>query len=332
MNRNKLELLANYGYISNNFVEIGHDARILTYIYKYAEKSFLFNDFSSFMEKMKKKAEISVIIPVYNRAWCIAEAMDSVLSQTIDTFELIIVDDGSTDSTEDILKKYLEEHENIRVINQENKGVSAARNTGILNSNGNYIAFLDSDDLWEPGKLQAQMDFFNANPGCLVCQTDEIWIRNGKRINPKFRHKKQSGDIFIPSLSLCLVSPSAVMMKREFFEKTGVFDESMAACEDYDLWLRGALNLEFGLVDEPYVIKTGGHDDQLSSMPLLDKLRIYSIDKILTMGVDCEVRKKACIEKLVEKCRIYMNGCKKRSKWEEYNIYEALMLHWEDKY
>lgn len=283
------------------------------------------------MQKNYSNNLVSVIIPSYNRAWCLKNAIDSVLSQSYENYELIVVDDGSTDLTKDILDEYVKKHKNIRVLFQENKGVSAARNNGILNSKGDFISFLDSDDLWEREKLKSQIDFFNENKDIYVCQTQEIWVRNNKRVNPKFRHKKPVGDIFIPSLSLCLVSPSAVMMKRSFFDKVGLFDETMAACEDYDLWLRSSLIFEFGLVNEAYVIKNGGHDDQLSSMPLLDKLRIFSIDKLLKKGIDDKIKRLAAIDKLMEKCEIYLGGCEKRSKWEEYDFYNKLARFWEER-
>jgi len=133
---------------------------------------------------------VSVIIPTFNRAWILEEAVDSVLSQEFQDFELIVVDDGSTDNTWDILNGY---QENVILVRQENKGVSAARNRGIGLASGELIAFLDSDDLWLPKKLSAQVEFFNSNPDALICQTEEIWIRNGVRVNPKKKHKKPSG-------------------------------------------------------------------------------------------------------------------------------------------
>lgn len=274
---------------------------------------------------------ISVIIPVFNRAWCIGEAVKSVLQQTCRNFELIVVDDGSDDETGQILKKYKENHENIKVLFQKNKGVSAARNLGIKNSKGDFLAFLDSDDLWEPQKLEVQIEYFKNNKNSFVCQTEEIWVKNNKRINPKKKHKKPEGDIFIPSLSLCLVSPSAVMMKKEFFDKAGLFDEKMTACEDYDLWLRASLLFDFNLIEKPFVIKRGGHFDQLSSIPLLDKFRIYSIKKILDNKNLEKEKEIAALEKIIEKCQIYMEGCKKRYKIEEYLIYELIKKEMEKK-
>jgi len=178
---------------------------------------------------------VSVIIPTYNRALYLKEAIDSVLSQDFCDFELIVVDDGSTDATSDIIDSY---NGAFRYICQRHRGVSAARNTGISHAKGTFVAFLDSDDLWLPKKLSAQVDFFREHPEALICQTEEIWIRNGTRVNSKKRHKKYSGDIFEKALPLCIVSPSAVMIKKNLFDLVGLFDESLPVCEDYDLWLR----------------------------------------------------------------------------------------------
>ena len=190
---------------------------------------------------------VSVIIPTYNRGWCLNEAIDSVFSQTYERYELIVVDDGSEDDTGKRLSRY----QDITVITQHNRGVSAARNRGIASSKGELIAFLDSDDLWLPEKLSVQVAFFQANPEALVCQTQETWIRNGRRIHPKNRHQKQSGNFFERSLGLCLVSPSAVMIRKRLFETVGVFDENLPACEDYDLWLRVGVSIPIFLIDEP---------------------------------------------------------------------------------
>ncbi len=186
------------------------------------------------MEKDKKKL-VSVIIPTFNRAHVLGRSLDSVLAQEYSPMEVIVVDDGSTDNTRELMAGY---RDRVRVLTQPNKGVSAARNLGIREAKGQFIALLDSDDAWTPEKLCVQVDFMTANPGVLICQTDEIWIRNGRRVNPKVKHKKPSGMIFEPSLKLCLVSPSAVMMRRELFEIKGLFNEDFPVCEDYDLWLR----------------------------------------------------------------------------------------------
>lgn len=269
----------------------------------------------------KQSPLVSVIIPTYNRAWALSESIDSVLNQDYPNFELIVVDDGSTDETKALLKAY---NGRLTALYQENRGVSSARNTGIANAHGAYIAFLDSDDLWEKEKLSAQIKFFKENPDALICQTEEIWIRNGKRVNPKFKHKKPSGMIFEQSLHLCLVSPSAVMMKRELFQMTGLFDESLLSCEDYDLWLRISVEHPIYLTPEPLVIKKGGHDDQLSSAPGLDKYRIISLRNILVnKKLPLEYREKT-IDVLRSKCIIYANGCARRGRSEEAEYFRRI--------
>ncbi len=273
------------------------------------------------MEKTGKNPLISVIIPTYNRGWIIKEAIDSVLVQDYVNYELIVVDDGSTDDTHDILNSY---QNNLLVLRQNNKGVSAARNRGLAAASGHFGAFLDSDDLWLPQKLSRQVDFFQSNPDTLICQTEEIWIRNNVRVNPKKRHKKLSGMIFEPSLSLCLVSPSAVMIKRSLFEEVGFFDETLPACEDYDLWLRVSCRHPVHLIDTPLIIKRGGHDDQLSASPGLDKFRIKAIKNVIESGLLSAAQYQTAVETLKEKCDIYASGCRKRERIGEAAYYESL--------
>ncbi|RJP86427.1 MAG: glycosyltransferase [Desulfobacteraceae bacterium] len=255
---------------------------------------------------------VSVIIPAFNRAWCLKKAIDSVLAQDYPHFELIVVDDGSTDETRNLLAEYAGA---IKVIHLPAKhGVSAARNRGVAASSGTLIAFLDSDDYWYPQKLTAQVDFFNANPEALICQTEEIWIRDGKRANPKKKHKKLSGMIFQPSLALCLISPSAVMMRKTLFMKMDGFDESLPACEDYDLWLRITCRYPVYLISTPHIVKTGGHEDQLSSAEGLDKFRIHALKKILMSGLLTDRQYRDAQEMLKTKCRIYADGCMKHGR------------------
>jgi len=276
------------------------------------------------MEKMKKieiKPQVSVIIPTYNRGWVIKEAIDSVLAQDYTEFELIVVDDGSTDHTSDVLDSY---RNDIKVLSQKNKGVSAARNRGIAEASGKFIAFLDSDDLWLSQKLSVQIEFFNQTPDALICQTEEVWIRNGLRVNPRKRHKKPSGMIFKPSLELCLVSPSAVMIQRNLLDRVGEFDENLPACEDYDLWLRISCRFPVHLIDAPLIIKRGGHDDQLSSRAGLDKFRIKAIEKIIKSGLLSNDQHRAAVNTLKKKCAIYSAGCRKRGREEEAKYYKKL--------
>ncbi len=261
---------------------------------------------------------VSVILPTFNRAWTLKAAIDSVLCQDYSHIELIVIDDGSTDDTTQLLDSYRNQ---IVIINQSNKGVSAARNAGIKKSTGQLIALLDSDDEWDKKKISCQVAFFLHHPDAMICQTEEIWIRNEKRVNPKIKHKKPSGMIFEPSLDLCLVSPSAVMMRRDLFDIKGFFNETFTVCEDYDLWLRVSADLPIFLIDKPYTIKRGGHKDQLSLFHSQDKYRIRSLKALLDKGdltIDQQQKASAVLKK---KCVIYGNGCMKRGRTKEGQSY-----------
>jgi glycosyltransferase involved in cell wall biosynthesis len=273
------------------------------------------------MEKNSKKPLVSVIIPTYNRGWIVQEAIDSVLDQDFRDFELIVVDDGSDDNTREMLSAY---GKAITILRQPNRGVSAARNRGIAEAAGQLIAFLDSDDLWLPGKLASQVKFFEENADAVVNQTQEIWVRNGVRVNPKKRHHKFSGMIFERSLALCLVSPSAVMIKKGLFDDVGLFDEQLPACEDYDLWLRISCRYPVHLIDHPLIIKRGGHDDQLSKAAGLDKYRIQSLIKIIDSDLLTAQQYRAAVFSLKEKCDVYAGGCRKRGREEEAEHFTSL--------
>ena len=264
------------------------------------------------------KPLVSVIIPTYNRAWILSTAIDSVLCQDYPNIELIVIDDGSTDNTKNLLKNYKNK---IIVLYQKNAGVSAARNLGIKKSYGEFIAFLDSDDSWDKRKISCQMEFFEANPKTLICQTEEIWIRNHKRVNPKIKHKKPCGMIFEQLLNLCLISPSAVMMRRKLFDLKGYFNEDLKVCEDYDLWLRIAATIPVSLIDKPYTIKNGGHQDQLSRFHSQDKFRIQALKNLFAsndLTHDQAIKAKKVMRK---KCIIYGNGCIKRGRQKEGEYY-----------
>lgn len=260
-----------------------------------------------------EKCLISVIIPVFNRPVQIKRAVDSVLCQSYKNLECIVINDGSTDSTIDVLKEY---GDKIDVITTENRGVSAARNTGVKDSSGKYIAFLDSDDEWKQKKLEKQISHL-IEENYRVAQTEEIWIRNGKFLNKTKKHIKPVDDIFIPSLDICMVSPSTVIMEKELFEEYGGFDETLAVCEDYDLWLRMSFKERFGLLNENLVIKYGGHEDQLSNTTALDRYRIMSLLKILSTHKDLSLFHYSEIKKMLDrKLEIYLAGAKKRGNIE----------------
>jgi glycosyltransferase involved in cell wall biosynthesis len=264
---------------------------------------------------------VSVIIPTYNRAVLVREAVTSVLAQTYRDFEVLVVDDGSTDDTTAALAGYQE----IQVHrHRRRRGVAAARNTGLAAARGEWLAFLDSDDLWLPDKLARQMAHLENQPDLLVSQTDETWVRRGVRVNQPLSHRKVGGWIFMPSLARCLVSPSAVILHRRLLEAHGGFDETLPAAEDYDLWLRLTWRYEVGLVPEPLVIKRGGHADQLSRQWGLDRWRIQALAKLLKDPDLPEPYAQAARRTLAARCAIYAQGCNKRGKIAEAAFYRQL--------
>jgi glycosyltransferase involved in cell wall biosynthesis len=266
---------------------------------------------------------VSVIIPTFNRRALVREAVASACAQRGSAPEVIVVDDGSTDGTSAALTQ--EFGKGIRIIRTENRGVAAARNLGVRESRGGLIAFLDSDDLWLPGKLAAQVARFAAHPETQICQTEEIWMRNGVRVNACKHHRKPSGDIFEPSLRLCLVSPSAVILRRALFERAGGFDETLLVCEDYDLWLRIARDTPVWLIDRPLVTKRGGHADQLSRRFWgMDRFRVTALARLLAAGDLSAAQRAATVTVLAEKCAILAHGAARRGRHDEAERYRRL--------
>jgi glycosyltransferase involved in cell wall biosynthesis len=240
----------------------------------------------------------------------IARALDSVRAQTRKADEILVVDDGSTDDTARFVS---EAYPEARLLRQENRGVSAARNAGIRASEGELVAFLDSDDEWLPRKLERQLEAMEASPDTLLCHTNEIWIRNGRRVNPMKKHEKSGGWIFEKALPLCVISPSSVLASRRLFDAVGLFDEDLPACEDYDLWLRVCAFHPVLFVDEPLLVKHGGHEDHLSRRHWgMDRFRIQALRKILDRDDLPEDYRRAAEAMLANKQEIFARGARKR--------------------
>ena len=271
---------------------------------------------------------ISVIIPTYNRACFLSETIQSVLDQDYfhdnakDTrFELLVIDDGSTDETAEIVRFF---GEKVNYFYQPHQGVSAARNQGLRLTSGNFVAFLDSDDLWKPNKIRTQMSFMDAFRKTMVCYTEEVWIRNGILVNPKKKHQKYSGWIFDKVLPLCLLSLSSALFRREVFDVIGDFDEKMPACEDYDLGIRLAHRFPIHLIDSPLIVKRGGHADQLSRQFWgMDRFRVYALEKALQLDLSPD-QETMVRNELVKKCQVLIQGFRKRKKHREEKLYADL--------
>ena len=273
----------------------------------------------------KSQPDISVIIPAFNRAHTLPKALDSVLSQTLKPREIIVVDDGSTDETNAVLANY----PGLCIISQDNRGVSAARNMGIKKAGGEWLAFLDSDDEWLKEKLEKQWDTICIDDK-LICHTEEIWIRNGKRVNPMKKHQKFGGWIYERCLPLCVISPSSVMIHRSVFKDVGVFDESLEVCEDYDLWLRICAKYSVLFIDEPLIVKYGGHKDQLSRKHWgMDRFRVKALEKMMSFGALNDEDEKATVNMILQKCGIIINGMKKRGNNDEAEKWQSKIEKYE---
>jgi glycosyltransferase involved in cell wall biosynthesis len=269
---------------------------------------------------------ISVVIPTYNRCELLKRALISVFSQTLLPTEVVVIDDGSTDGTNAMIGTEFPE---VIYYRQENLGVSSARNLGIQHTTGDWLAFLDSDDEWLPEKLSRQTVALAANSESRICHTEEIWIRNGIRVNPAKKYAKCGGWIFTQCLPLCAMSPSTVMIHRSVFADIGLFDTRLPACEDYDLWLRITANYPVLLIEEPQIHKYGGHEDQLSKKLWgMDRFRIKALQKIIDTGQLSDENQQAAVNMLLTKAEIYLNGVSKRGKTDEANYYRELIKNY----
>ncbi|MCI5148775.1 MAG: glycosyltransferase family 2 protein [Candidatus Electrothrix sp. MAN1_4] len=270
---------------------------------------------------------ISVVIPTYNRAVFIGQAINSVLQQSLTCGEIMVVDDGSLDATSEIVRKISKSSKvPIRYLYQENRGVSAARNVGITEAQHDVICFLDSDDRWAPCKLELQLKAMQEQPHYLISHTKEIWYRQGRQVNQKKKHAPPHGEIFQRALQMCVVGMSTVMVRRELFARYGLFAEDMLCCEDYDLWLRVSSKEKFLLVDEPLTLKDGGRADQLSFRYRLgmDSWRIRSLCFLLENVSLSDEQYMQALAELERKCSIYGKGCIKHGRRKEGEHYLAL--------
>ena len=267
--------------------------------------------------------KISVIITTYNRADKVIEALESILSQYEPPDEIIIVDDGSTDDT---IKKLQAYKKKIILITQKNAGISSSRNKGIKTAKYDWLAFLDSDDLWKPQKLKRQKEKLTKHPENKICYTDEEWRKNGKWMNQKKVHQKFSGWIYDKCLPLCIISPSSAIIHRTVFERVGLFDENLPACEDYDLWLRITIVYPVLYIPEKLIVKRAGDWPQLSKQHSLDKYRIVALEKIIKSDKLTSAQLDYTLNMLQYKCKIYKMGCIKYNKEKEIEWIENIKI------
>lgn len=276
------------------------------------------------MAPLSENGEVSVVIPTYNRRDLVLRALASVAEQTRPADQVIVVDDGSSDGTAERIEA---EFSGVEVHSQDNRGVSSARNRGIRAARGEWIALLDSDDEWHPAKLERQLGAL-ATDGRRVSHCEEIWIRDGRRVNAGQRHAKPDGWVYRSCLPLCAISPSAAVIHRSVLQTVGLFDEQLPVCEDYDLWLRVAARYPVLLVDEPLVVKYGGHADQLStSMWGMDRFRVRSLERAWRRLPLRPKDRIATLETLLEKLEILVGGARKRHRVDLLEDLEPKLPH-----
>ena len=280
------------------------------------------------MSKNENKYKISVVIPTLNRINTLQRALDSVINQTYKPAEIIVVDNGSSDGT---LKFLREQYPKITILTENKIGVSSARNKGIKKSIYQWIALLDSDDAWHPRKLEIQTSMLDsALKEYSLIHTDEVWFRNNKHINQMKKHKKQGGYIFERCLSLCCISPSSVLFKKNILDKVGLFDESLPVCEDYDMWLKICSSEEVLFAQDKLTYKYGGHKDQLSkSYWGMDRFRIKSIENIIRNFDLTNKQKKQAKKELIKKLKIIINGAFKRNNLSIVNEFSTKLEYWD---
>ncbi len=272
--------------------------------------------------------QVAAVIPTFNRRHTLGRAIDSVLAQTAAVEEIIVVDDGSTDGTASYLRS---NYPDVQLVEQDNRGVSAARNAGIRATSCEWIALLDSDDSWLPKKIASIEQAQTEQPGYSLYHSDEIWIRNGARVNAMLKHQKSGGWIFPNCLPLCVISPSAAVIKRQTLIDEGLFDESLPACEDYDMWLKICHHQPVGFVEQPLITKYGGHDDQLSrAFIAMDRFRILALDRLLDKRELSADDQALTLQTLHNKLKVLLQGAHKHGNLELIEVFSPLQQKWQD--
>ncbi|MFP4180466.1 MAG: glycosyltransferase family 2 protein [Spirochaetaceae bacterium] len=290
------------------------------------------------------KPTVSVVVPVYNRPGLVTQAVRSALFQTYFDLEVIVVDDGSHTFFEEMVERFSPDPR-FRYTRIEHSGMPGkVRNRGVAQARGEFIAFLDSDDIWYPEKLELQMDLFRKleeqgrGEDVPLVHCREVWMRDGKVVNQKGQLHRRSGDVFTDSLCKCTIGPSTAVIRTKVFRSLGGFRENLEVAEDYELWLRLTSRYEVGYVDRPLIIKRAGHEGQLSEK--YGQIEIFRIDALRKLvegkwfsrqfvGGEAEERMGRELQNRAEqeysrKCRIYAKGSRKRGKTAEAKWYEEV--------
>ncbi|NET38055.1 MAG: glycosyltransferase [Cyanothece sp. SIO1E1] len=226
---------------------------------------------------------ISIILPVFNGEKTIQETIASVLDQTYSDFELIIINDGSNDSTLEVLANISDPR--VKVFSYPNAGVAASRNRGLVQAGGEFIAFLDADDLWKPDKLEAQLKALEANPKAGVAYSWSDFIDESNRFLHPGRRLCLEGDVYADILALnFLEHGSNPLVRREAFEQVGSFEESLPPSDDWDMWIRLAAEYEFALVQSSQILYRVSANSQSSNAAKLEVTSLRTIERAFSQA------------------------------------------------
>jgi glycosyltransferase involved in cell wall biosynthesis len=228
----------------------------------------------------KRTPAVSVVIPAYNSAAFLQQAIDSVLGQTYSDFEIIVIDDGSSDGTEAVARSF---SDRVTYIKQENKGVSAARNHGIKLARGQYVAFLDADDLWAPEKLAEQIPLFDMNPEIGLVYSDWQVVSEHGVSEASFHSSRPaaSGYVFNDLVRTGFILTSGTVVRRSCLADVGEFDETLSIAQDYDLWLRICYRWKVAVVNKALVAKRSWDGSLSSNLPKTASERVALFEKTL---------------------------------------------------
>ncbi|AEJ60375.1 glycosyl transferase family 2 [Spirochaeta thermophila DSM 6578] len=259
---------------------------------------------------------VSVVIPVHNRASLLEEALASVVRQTWRDLEVIVVDDGSEDGSAEV-----GERRGARVVRMAHCGrPGKVRNVGVEHARGDLVAFLDSDDLWEPEKLSRQMAVWEgrAGEGIPLVHAREVWMRKGRIVSQAGQVHRREGDVFPWAVRKCIIGPSTVLMERRVFEDLGGFREDLEIAEDYEFWLRLTDRYPVAYLDEPVVVKRAGDWEQLSEKyGHIEVFRIMALKPLVDEDVFLPEHRGVAREELLRKCEVHARGARKRGRMEE---------------
>lgn len=291
---------------------------------------------------------VTVVVPTCNRKDFVTQALHSVFSQNYRNFEIVVVDDGSTDGTAaHLLRTFGAEARAVELVARrnpaaltpfyhtfthqgllvryeyhQNRGLGAARNRGIRHARGSYIAFLEAEDIWEPGHLRSQIDFLEGHRGACIARVGERPAKEGPRSRRARRGEVASGNLFAQALEQAPAGISCAVVHRSCFAECGEFDENMPACEDYDLWLRLTARFPVYYVEGPEVTRRAPRPDGSPHAWTSDRFRVYSLEKSFQSGQLDSEQRFLVSQALVRRCERLVEGYRRQKSEERANFYE----------